>query len=133
MKYLIDTNICIYIMNKKPASVIEKFKLMEPGEIGVSSITVSELRYGVAKSRRKTENAKRLNEFLLPFEIMSYDSKAASAYGEIRSQLEKSGQTIGPLDMLIGAHALSQNRIIITNNTREFSRIDNLTVENWAE
>ncbi|MCP4351150.1 MAG: type II toxin-antitoxin system VapC family toxin [Desulfobacterales bacterium] len=132
MNYLIDTNICIYIMNQRPASVIDKFKTMAPGDIGISSITVSELQYGVAKSNRKSENARRLSEFLLPFDILPYDSKAASVYGRIRSQLEDAGQTIGPLDMLIGAHALSQNLIIVTNDTKEFSRIDRLTVENWV-
>lgn len=132
MNYLIDTNICIYIMNKRPVSVIEKFKTMEPYEIGISSITVSELRYGVAKSSQKNETAKRVNEFLLPFEILSYDLKAASAYGDIRSQLEQTGQTIGPLDLLIGAHAISRDLIIITNNTKEFSRIEGLVVENWV-
>jgi tRNA(fMet)-specific endonuclease VapC len=132
MKYLIDTNICIYIMNKRPVSVIEKFKTIEPYEIGISSITVSELRYGVAKSTQKIENAKRLSDFLMPFEILPYDSEAASAYGDIRSQLEQTGQTIGPLDLLIGAHALSRDLIIITNNTKEFSRIERLAVENWV-
>ena len=132
MKYLIDTNICIYIMNKRPVSVIEKFKTMTPGDIGISSITVSELQYGVAKSSRKVENSRRLNEFLLPFDILPYDSSAAAAYGDIRYQLENAGQTIGPLDMLIGAHALSQNLIVITNNIKEFSRIANLVAENWA-
>lgn len=132
MKYLIDTNICIYIMNKKPASVIDKFMSVAIGEIGISSITVSELQYGVAKSNRKIENTKRLNEFLLPFETLSYDSDAAAVYGNIRAQLENTGQIIGPLDLLIGAHALSQNLTIITNNIREFDRIDGLVVENWA-
>ena len=132
MNYLIDTNICIYIMNKRPATVIEKFKTMEPGEICISSITVSELQYGVAKSTRKGENSKRLSSFLLPFEILPYDEKAAAVYGDIRSQLEQSGQTIGPLDLLIGAHALSLDLTIITNNTKEFSRIDRLDVEDWV-
>lgn len=133
MNYLIDTNICIYIMNKKPAYVIEKFKKMAMGEIGISSITVSELQYGVAKSSRQVENAKRLSEFLIPFEILPYDADAAAAvYGDIRAQLESTGQTIGPLDLLIGAHALSQNLKVITNNVKEFSRIDRLIVENWV-
>ena len=132
MNYLIDTNICIYIMNQRPVSVIDKFKTMAPGDIGISSITVSELQYRVAKSSGKSENVRRLSEFLLPFDILPYDSKAASVYGKIRSQLEDAGQTIGPLDILIGAHALSQNLIIVTNNAKEFSRIDRLTVQNWV-
>ncbi len=119
-------------MNQRPVSVIDKFKTMAPGDIGISSITVSELQYRVAKSSGKSENARRLSEFLLPFDILPYDSKAASVYGKIRSQLEDAGQTIGPLDILIGAHALSQNLIIVTNNAKEFSRIDRLTVQNWV-
>ncbi len=85
----------------------------------------------MAKSLRQAENAKRLWEFLLPFEILSYDSDATAVYGDIRAQLENEGQTIGSLDLLIGAHALSQNLIVITNNVKEFSRIGRLNVENW--
>ena len=133
MKYLIDTNICIYIMNKRPLAVIKKFKQFEPGEIGISTITVSELEYGVAKSKHRKKNEVRLEEFLTPLEILTYDQMAARAYGTIRFQLEKSGQTIGPLDLLIAAHALSQDFILITNNDKEFKRIKKLKVENWTQ
>jgi tRNA(fMet)-specific endonuclease VapC len=132
MKYLIDTNICIYIMNKLPAEVIKKFKQFELGEIGLSTITVSELQYGVAKSIHREKNQQRLEEFIAPLEILTYDEPAARTYGHIRFQLEKRGQPIGPLDLLIAAHALSQNLILITNNDKEFKRIKNLKVENWA-
>jgi tRNA(fMet)-specific endonuclease VapC len=132
MKYLIDTNICIYIMNKRPAKVIQKLKHLEVGEIGLSAITVSELQYGVAKSTRRDLNRQRLNDFMAPFEILTYDELAAEVYGDIRIQLEKSGQTIGPLDMLIAAHAFSRNLILVTNNETEFKRIESLKVENWA-
>lgn len=132
MNCLIDTNICIYIMNERPPSVIRKFKQMEVGRVSISSITVSELFYGVSKSRDKTRNEKRLEEFLMPFEILPYDEQAARCYGTIRAELQAKGHTIGPLDMLIAAHALSLRRILVTNNEKEFRRIPSLVVENWA-
>ena len=133
MKYLIDTNICIYIMNKHPAEVIKKFKKFELGEIGISTITVSELQYGVAKSIHREKNQPRLEEFIAPLEILTYDEIAARTYGAIRFQLEKGGQPIGPLDLLIAAQSLSHNLILITNNDKEFKRIKNLKVENWTK
>jgi len=133
MKYLIDTNICIYVMNKRPVDVIKRFKQFNPGEIGISTITVSELQYGVAKSTHRKENQHRLDEFLAPLEILVYDEIAARTYGDIRFQLEKRGKLLGPLDILIAAHALSQNLIMVTNNDREFKRIKNLEVENWTK
>ena len=133
MKYLIDTNICIYIMNKKPQGVIEKLKSLNIGEVGISSITVSELFYGAYRSKQIQRNLQRLNEFLVPFEIIPYDENAAQVYGEIRSQLEKEGNITGPLDLLIAACALSRDLILVTNNEREFRRIKSLNVENWAK
>ena len=133
MKYLIDTNICIYIMNKRPVAVIEKFKKFEIGEIGISTITVSELQYGAAKSTYRKKNEVRLEEFLAPLGILSYDQTAARVYGDIRFQLEKHGKPIGPLDLLIAAHAVSQNLVLVTNNIKEFDRIKKLKVENWAK
>ncbi len=133
MNFLIDTNICIYIMNKRPSDVISRFKKTDVGMIGISSITVSELQYGVSKSKSKNQNLKRLEEFLMPFEILSYDQMAAKYYGEIRSKLEKEGHIIGPLDMLIAAHALSKGLILVTNNEKEFKRIKTLKVENWVK
>ncbi|MGD9187243.1 MAG: type II toxin-antitoxin system VapC family toxin [Desulfobacteraceae bacterium] len=133
MKYLIDTNICIYIMNNRPADVIQKFKKVNLGEIGVSTITISELQYGVAKSQRPKNNQIRLNEFIAPLEILPYDRAAAKTYGDIRYHLEKIGQPIGPLDLLIAAQAVSQNLIVVTNNDKEFVRIRKLKVENWVD
>lgn len=132
MNYLIDTNICIYIMNERPPSVIQRFKKADIGTIGISSVTISELYYGVCKSRKRIENEKRLEEFLIPFDILAYDEQASRYYGLIRSMLEEQGLTIGPLDMLIAAHALSQGRILVTNNEKEFKRIPSLIVENWV-
>ena len=133
MKYLLDTNICIYIMNKRPKEIIEKFKKFEPGEIGISTITVSELHYGISKSRHQKKNQLRLEEFLAPLEILDYDEEAAGAYGDIRFQLEKLGRPIGPLDLLIAAQAASRGLILVTNNDKEFNRIKNLIVENWTK
>jgi tRNA(fMet)-specific endonuclease VapC len=133
MKYLIDTNICIYIMNQRPSVVIKKFKRFEPGEIGISTITISELQYGIAKSLYRDKNQKRLEEFTTPFEILAYDTAAARIYGDIRFQLEKSGKLIGPLDLLIAAHALSRGLVLVTNNEKEFKRIKSLRVQNWAK
>jgi tRNA(fMet)-specific endonuclease VapC len=133
MNFLIDTNICIYIMNEKPIEVINKFKDTEIGQIGISSITVSELHYGVSKSKFLKQNVKRLEEFLIPFEILPYDENASKFYGEIRAQLESQGSIIGPLDLLIAAHAVSNDSVLVTNNEKEFSRIDSLKIENWVD
>ncbi len=132
-KYLMDTNICIYIMNKRPIEIIHKFKKFDAGEIGVSTITVSELQYGVAKSKNRGLNQQRVEEFLSPLEIIPYDEAAANIYGDIRHKVEKYGKTIGPLDMLIAAHAISRNLTLITNNEKEFKRVTNLKVENWIK
>ena len=123
IKYLIDTNICIYIINKRPIGIIQKFKQFDVGKIGVSTITVSELQYGVSKSKNRRLNKQRIEEFLSPREILAYDEIAVSIYGEIRLQLEKDGEAIGPLDLLIAAQALSRNLILITNNEKEFKRV----------
>lgn len=131
MRYLIDTNICIYVINKRPVEIIRKFKEVKIGDIGISSITVAELQYGVSKSSNKERNRQRLNEFLAPFEILSFDEVATKHYGDVRAQLERSGKVIGTLDMLIAAHALSKGLIVVTNNEKEFKRVKGLSIENW--
>jgi len=133
MRYLIDTNICIHLINEHPIDVIQRFKACEVGEIGVSTITVSELQYGVAKSRYPEQNQRRLDEFLAPFALVPYDERAAGVYGIIRSQLEQRGLPMGPLDLLIAAQAVSRELILVTNNTREFERVKQLRLENWTE
>jgi len=130
MKFLIDTNICIYIMNERPPEVINKFKRLDPGMIGISSITVSELQYGISKSKYKKQNLKRLEEFLVPFDILPYDEMASKFYGDICLNLEARGLIIGPLDLLIAAHALSRNLVLVTNNEKEFKRIKFLKIDN---
>ena len=132
IKYMLDTNICIYIIKQKPKNVIERFRQAQVSEIGVSSITLSELEYGVMKSARPEQNKLALAQFIAPIEIPAYDDVAAQHYGVIRAHLERQGTPIGSLDMLIAAHALSQNSVLITNNESEFKRVSNLKIENWA-
>lgn len=132
MKVMLDTNICIYIIKRKPESVLKHFLDYRVGDVGISSITLAELRYGVAKSKYKEKNAKALEEFTIPLEIVSFDEASALAYGEIRSALEAAGSPIGAMDMLIAAHAISLGVQLVTNNTREFSRIPGLTLLDWT-
>ena len=132
MKLLLDTNICIYIIKQRPAQVLEKFKEYVPGEIGISSITVAELQYGVQKSQRQKQNQQALDEFLQPLIISDFDHQAAISYGEIRSKLEGQGTPIRSLDTLIAAHALSLGVTLVTNNVREFERVPELKIANWA-
>ena len=130
MKYLLDTNICIYLINERPKKVLAHFKRHSLGDIGISSITASELAFGVAKSA-SSKNSAALEAFLLPLNVVDYDAGAAMIYGDIRATLERQGKTIGPLDMLIAASALSRQLILVTNNEKEFRRISKLKVENW--
>ncbi len=133
MKYMLDTNICIYIIKQKPQNVIRRFRESKISEIGVSSITLSELEYGVMKSAKPEQNRIALAQFIAPIEILSYDDTAAQHYGEIRAYLERQGTPIGSLDMLIAAHALSLKSILITNNETGFKRVSNLKIKNWAK
>ena len=131
MKYFLDTNICIYIIKKKPQQVLKKLIQQDISRVGISSITLSELEYGVEKSSHKEQNKFALAEFLAPLTVFAYDDNVSSTYGKIRAFLEKKRSAIGPLDMLIGAHALSMKAILVTNNDQEFARIPGLNVENW--
>jgi tRNA(fMet)-specific endonuclease VapC len=132
MKYLLDTNICIYLIKKKPLHVLRKFETHTLGDIGVSAITVAELQFGVQKSQYPTQNQRALEQFLIPLVIVEFDYNAAVTYGHIRAALEAQGTPIGPLDMLIAAQALSLDVILVTNNDREFCRVPNLKVANWG-
>jgi len=132
MNYLLDTDICIYIINKKPAAVVKKVQARQPGQIAISAITVAELEYGVARSRDPGRNRIALLEFLFPFTILDFDQKAAMEYGRIRSSLEARGRPVGPMDLLLAAQAKAHSLILVTNNEKEFARIDGLRIENWA-
>ena len=133
MKYMLDTNICIYIIKQKPSRVLKRFMKYSPGDILVSSITLAELRYGAEKSLHVKQNLDALSGFMVPLEIVPFDERAAEEYGKVRARLEKAGHPIGSMDMLIGSHALSLGLAIVTNNTKEFKRIKSLKVENWTK
>jgi tRNA(fMet)-specific endonuclease VapC len=132
MNYLLDTNICIYIINQKPAAVLKRVQSRQPDQIAISTITLAELEYGVARSRYPDRNRMALLEFLLPFTILDFDQKASAEYGRIRAVLEARGRPVGPMDLLLAAQAKSHNLILVTNNEKEFARVDALRIENWA-
>lgn len=133
MEFMLDTNTCIYIIKRKPPDVIDRFKRTEISQIGISSITLSELIYGISKSSKPEQNRMALAQFVAPLEILSYDDEAALYYGDLRVYLEKRGTPIGALDMLIAAHALSIACTLVTNHEKEFSRIPELRIVNWAK
>ncbi len=133
MKYLLDTNICIYIIKQRPAWVSRKFESLPLESVGISSITTSELYYGVAKSSHVQRNRQALLEFLAPLSLCPYDEQSSTHYGDLRAALEASGQVIGSLDMLIAAHAISLGVTLVTNNLREFQRVKGLQLENWVD
>lgn len=133
MEFILDTNICIYLIKKKPVQVFDKFKGLALGSVGISSITLAELQYGIKKSAQPDNNQIALDQFLLPLEIVNFDTDAAIEYGKIRADLEKKGIPIGPLDTLIAAHVKVMGLILVTNNEKEFSRINGLKVENWTK
>lgn len=132
MILLLDTNTCIYLIKEHPPEVLRRFNEYTVGDIGVSSITAAELRFGVQKSQRPEQNRLALEQFLLPLTVAHFDEDAAVAYGHVRAQLEKRGTPIGSLDTLIAAHALSLGLTLVTNNVREFGRVQGLEVENWV-
>ncbi len=129
----LDTNICIYFL--KGAHPLVKTRLMEhgPEDIKIPAIVKAELLYGAVKSTKREENQKRVDRFLEPFEIVPFDDSATTFYADIRSQTETRGTPVGPNDLIIAAIVLSQNGVLVTNNTNEFQRIQELMVENWTE
>ncbi len=135
MKYLFDTNICIYLINKKFEYLIDRVEKYGIENIGISSITIAELEYGIAKSSSpyKEENRVALLEFLLPFKFIDFNQNDAYEYGRIRQNLQSQGKIIGNMDILIGSQAASRELILVTNNEKEFKRIENLEIENWVK
>jgi tRNA(fMet)-specific endonuclease VapC len=131
MRFMLDTNICIYTIKRRPVSVLELLLQHETQGIGVSIITVCELGYGVAKSG-SARNRAALKQFLQPLTVADYDQAAAEAYAQVRSSLEAAGTPIGPLDTQIAAHALALGVTLVTNNTREFARVKGLRLANWV-
>lgn len=132
MKLMLDTNICIYLIKQQPPSIIERFLSHPVGDIGISSITVAELAYGVSKSRHLSKNRHALEQFLAPLQVAWFDQAAAWLYGRLCGQLEARGIPIGSMDMLIAAHALSLEVRLVSNNLREFQRVPGLRLENWV-
>lgn len=129
---LLDTNICIHVINARPVAVLERFRQYRMGEIGLCSVVAAELADGVAKSG-SARNRQALEMFLAPLEILPFDEAAVWAYGDLRAELERKGTPIGALDTMIAAHALSQQSTLVTNNTREFARVPGLSLENWVQ
>lgn len=132
MRYMLDTNICIFIIKNRPETVIKKFMEHEQEDICISSITYAELVHGVEKSQAKEKNRMALMLFLSEIQIVSFDDMAAQVYGVIKTDLQKKGTPIGPLDTLIAAHAKSLGYTLVTNNIREFVRIEGLKLEDWV-
>ena len=132
IKYLLDTNICIYVIKHRPIQVLSKFN-QAAGKMAISSITLAELLHGCEKSRKVAHNTRQVENFCSRLDVLEYGNRAAQHYGAIRATLEKSGQVIGVNDLHIAGHARSLGLAVVTNNAREFKRVDGLLVENWIE
>jgi len=131
IRYLLDTNICIEMIRGRSGAVVAKLRRRRIGSVGISTITLAELQYGVAKSSDPERNAVALAHVVAPLEIMPFDDRAAASYGELRADLERAGTPIGPLDTLIAAHAMALGVTLVTSNRREFARVPGLVVEDW--
>lgn len=132
IKFMLDTNMVIYIIKHKPASVLEHFQQYEPSGFCISAITLAEMQYGISKSSQPGKNQLALVSFLSNIAVLPFEDGAAVEYGDIRAGLEKKGMPIGPNDMLIAAHARAMDLTVVTNNTKEFARVPGLRLENWA-
>ena len=132
MKYMLDTNACIHIMKNKPLSVMKRFRQHESSDVCISSITYAELCHGIDKSRNREQNRLALSVFLAGIQIIPFDARAAIQFGSLCTRLELAGTPIGVMDTLIASHALSLGLTVVTNNTREFSRVPGLPVEDWV-
>ncbi len=132
MKYMLDTNVLIHLIRNNSESVREKFRLIKPDDVCISSITYAELEYGVEKSSQKEKNRVALMKVVMPIKVLPYEERAGVDYGMIRASLERDGNTIGPNDLLIASHARSLGLTLVTNNTKEFSRVKGLNLENWV-
>ena len=131
LSYMLDTNICIYVMKSHPLELLERFN-RHADELCISSITLGELHYGAEKSVRRADNLARIAQFVARLDVLAFGEKAASHYGQLRAELTRLGTPCGPLDMQIGAHARSEGLIVVTNNLREFDRMPGVRTENWV-
>ena len=133
MRYMLDTNVCIHVIKKKSPQVIMNFLKHDPEDMCISSITYGELMHGVEKSQAVDRNRAAVTLFLSAIAILPFDGRAAEHYGEVRAELERKGTPIGAMDMLIAGHAKSLGLILVTNNTREFVRVEDLEIEDWTK
>jgi tRNA(fMet)-specific endonuclease VapC len=133
MKWMLDSDTCIALIKRQPPNLIKRLQAKAVGDVGISSITLAELRFGVSKSARRQQNEAALDQFLLPLDIAAFDELAADSYGDVRAELESNGTPIGPLDTLIAGHALSLNVVLVTHNMREFRRITGLRIDDWLK
>lgn len=131
MTFLLDTNICIYIIKNRYVDLVKKLRVVGIEQVGISTITIAELEFGVANSVRPEETMSKLYEFLVPFNILDFEMHAARYYGKIRKLLKGMGQPIGTMDMLIASIALANDLTLVTNNEKEFTRVPDLRIENW--
>jgi tRNA(fMet)-specific endonuclease VapC len=130
---MLDTDTCVALIKRQPRELIKRLQTKAVGDVGISSITLAELRYEVAKSARVEQNRNALDQFLLPLDIAAFDDLAADSYGNVRATLETAGKPIGPLDTLIAGHALSLNVVLVTHNTAEFKRVTGLRLDDWLK
>ncbi len=133
MRYLLDTNICSYILKNRPVLVKQKFDEVGAEHLCISSVVLAELYYGAARHPKSVIIRKEIDDFVSRLVVFAWDEHAANHYGAIRAALEKTGTPVGAMDMLIAAHALSMGATLVTNNLREFERINGLLVQNWVE
>lgn len=133
MQYLFDTNICIYLIKRRPIEVFERFRQYSPKDVAISTITLFELQYGIEKSQYRKQSEDALAKFLLPLNLIALDRSSALEAAAIRAQLEKKGKPIGPYDLLIAGLARSRGMTLVTSNTKEFERVVDLNLENWID
>ena len=133
MRFMLDTSACVAVIRQKSPAILRRLLRIEPDEICISAITLSELEYGVARSAAPERNRLTLAEFMAPLTVLPYDGIAAAFYGDVRASLESKGTPIGSLDTLIAAHALSRDLTVVTTNEREFRRVEGLRVAKWSE
>jgi tRNA(fMet)-specific endonuclease VapC len=133
MSYFLDTNTCIYFLKNKSQNFLDKFSSINANDIKIPSVVAAELYYGALKSTKKDENLAKISKFIAIYDVISFDKKSAEIYGEIRKKLEKIGNIIGCNDLLIASTVLANNGILVTHNTKEFNRVENLIVEDWLE
>jgi tRNA(fMet)-specific endonuclease VapC len=131
LRYLLDTNACVDYLTGRYPSVLERIRSASPDDLCISSVVVSELRYGAERSQKRAENHARLDSFLQEIRGLDFDQEAAAVYGRVRARLEEQGQPIGPYDTMIASHALARELIVVTDNVQEFERVVGLRIANW--